>query len=62
MLNPFEDNHKRLEQLIRRMISALERGREGEAEFVEVHPAVRDFSRQIFKREWNRVRDRIQPV
>jgi len=61
MLNPLEDDHKRLEQLIRKMISALERGREGEAEFVEVHPAVKDLSRQIFKREWNRVRDRIQP-
>ena len=60
MLNPLEDDHRRLEELIRKMISALERGREGEAEFVEVHPAVKDLSRQIFKREWNRVRDRIQ--
>ena len=62
MLNPLEDDHKRLEQLIRQMVSALEREREGEANFVEVHPTVKDLSRQIFKREWNRVRDRIQPT
>lgn len=62
MLNPLEDDHKQLEQLIRQMVSALERGREGETELVRVHPAVMDLSRQIFKGEWNRVRDRIQPA
>ena len=62
MLNPLEEDHKRLEQLIRLMISGLERGREGAAEFPNLHPAVMDLSRQIFKREWNRVRDRIQPA
>jgi len=62
MLNPLEEDHKRFEQLIRLMISALERGREGEAEFPNLHRAVMDLSRQIFKREWNRVRDSIQPA
>jgi hypothetical protein len=62
MLNLLEDDHKRLEELIRQMVSALERGREGEADFTNVHRAVMDLSRQIFKREWNRVRDRIQPA
>lgn len=62
MLNPMEDDHKQLEELIRQMISALERGREGEMEFAKIYPEVKDLSRQIFKREWNRVRDRIQPA
>ena len=59
MLNPLEDHHKQLEQLIRQMVSALERGRESEGEFVKAHPAVMNFSRQILKREWNRVKERI---
>jgi hypothetical protein len=42
------------------MVSALERGREGEMDFAKNYPEVKDLSRQIFKREWNRVRDRIQ--
>lgn len=62
MLNPLEDDHKRLEELIGKMISGLERGRDAEADFPDVHLAVMDLSRQIFKREWNRVRDRIQPA
>ena len=60
MLNPFEDDHKELEKLVRRMISALERGREGEVDLPDLHQAVMDLSRQIFKREWNRVRDNIE--
>ena len=59
MLNPNEDDHRRLEELIRNLIMSLESGREGEDGFVKAHPAVTDLSRQIFKREWNRVRDEI---
>lgn len=62
MLNPLEDDHKQLEKLIRQMVSALERGREGEPDFAKIHPDIKDLSRQIFKREWNCVRDRIQPA
>ncbi|MBI3021317.1 MAG: hypothetical protein HYY59_04895 [Candidatus Omnitrophica bacterium] len=60
ILNPLEEDHSRLEQLIRKMVSAIARGREGDEEFVQVHPAVVDLSRQVLKREWNRIRDRIQ--
>ena len=60
MLNPLEDDHAQLEELIRKMVSALERGREGETDFPNVHTKVMDLSRQIFKREWNRVKDKIQ--
>lgn len=60
MLNPTEDDHKQLEQLIRQLISALERGRESEAGFPDVHRAVVVLSRQIIKREWNVVKERIE--
>jgi hypothetical protein len=60
MLNPLEGDHKELEQLIRQLISALSAGREAEAKFPDLHRAVMDVSRQIFKREWNRVRDNIE--
>ena len=60
MLNPMEDDHKRLEQLIRQLISALERGREAEKGFPDLHQAVVTLSRQIFKREWNVVKERIE--
>ncbi|MGH7172474.1 MAG: hypothetical protein ACRELG_19520 [Gemmataceae bacterium] len=59
MLNPLEADHLRLEELIRKMISSLERGREGEEDFWKAHRSVMDLSRQVFKREWNRVRDEI---
>jgi hypothetical protein len=62
MLNATEEDHKRLEELIRKMISSLEHGREGEADFPNVHRTVMDLSRQILKSEWNRIRDKIQPV
>jgi hypothetical protein len=60
MLNPIEDDHKQLEQLIRKLISALERGREAEEGFPDLHQAVVTLSRQIFKREWNVVKERIE--
>jgi hypothetical protein len=40
MLNPIEDDHKQLEQLIRKLISALERGREAQEGFPDLHQAV----------------------
>lgn len=62
MLNPIEDDHKQLEQLIRKLISTLERGREAEQGFPDLHQAVVTLSRQIFKREWNVVKERIEPA
>jgi hypothetical protein len=60
MLNPNEDDHKRLEQLIRKMISSLERGKEGDDDFCRSHTDVVALSREILKREWNRVKEKIQ--
>jgi hypothetical protein len=62
MLNPRETDHKQLEELVRKMISALGRGKEGDQDFTEAHPLVINLSRQILKREWDRVEDKIQPT
>jgi len=63
MLNAKEEDHKQLEQLIRRMVVALEVGRkEGQQEFVAAHPAVIDLARQVLKREWNRIKEHIEDV
>jgi len=62
MSNPREADHKQLEELVRKMISALGRGKEGDQDFTEAHPLVINLSRQILKREWDRVEDKIQPT
>lgn len=63
MLNPKEEDHKKLEQLIRQMIASIERGKEGgNNDFIATHPAVMEMSRQVFKREWNRVKAHIELV
>ena len=60
MLNPRESDHKRFEELSRQMISALMSGKKGDQDFADAHPAVMDLSRQILKREWDRVKDKIE--
>ena len=59
MLNAKEDDHIQLEKLIRQMVSALESGKDGDASFIAAHPKVIELSRQVLKREWNRVKDPI---
>ena len=63
MLNPKEDDHQRLEKLIRQMIGML--GDEASAirdkEFPNCHKAVIKLSREVLKREWDRIKDRIAP-
>lgn len=59
MLNAKEDDHIQLEKLIREMVSALSRGKDGDASFIASHPKVIELSRQVLKREWNRVKDPI---
>jgi hypothetical protein len=59
MLNPKEDDHKRLEALISQMISALEYKTGPRNEFQEIHPQVIALSRAILKREWDVVKDPI---
>ncbi|TAN39402.1 MAG: hypothetical protein EPN25_11715 [Nitrospirae bacterium] len=59
MLNFKEDDHKKLHDLIRQMLSSLDKGKEGEKIFIETHPAVLALSRSILKREWDRVKEDI---
>jgi hypothetical protein len=58
-LNLLEDDHKKLHDLIRLMLFALERGREGKNDFTIFHPQVLALSREVLKREWNRVKGPI---
>ena len=60
MLNPTEDDHMELERLIRKMISSLDKGREGSKDFRESHTEVMAVSRRILKREWNVVKETIE--
>src|ERR1019366_5371455 len=66
MLNPKEDDHRKLEQLIRTMIVALDKREEVsldedeedtkfERDFVNAHSMVMKLSRELLKREWDRV-------
>ena len=64
MLNPREEDHQQLEQLIAQMISYLQSGtrREQAAEFPACHEELIALSRDVLKREWDRVKEKIQPL
>ena len=58
ILNPNEDDHRRLEELMRRMLIALlEKAKFDEFQGLLVE--VVTLSRKIFKREWDRVKEPI---
>jgi len=59
MLKAKEDDHIQLEKLIREMVSSLERGKQADATFVEVHQKIITLSRQVLKREWDVVKEPI---
>lgn len=59
MLNAKESDHKQLEELIRVMISSLGQGRGKDQEFVDAHQKLVVLSRQVFKREWDVVKEPI---
>jgi uncharacterized protein YneF (UPF0154 family) len=59
MLNFKEEDHRSLHDLIRGMLNALDKGKEGENAFVAIHPQVMTLTRDILKREWNRVKEEI---
>ena len=61
MLNPNEEDHQKLEWMIRAMLEALRRGDEqGRQKFIETHQEVTKLTREVLKREWNRVKDKIE--
>ena len=61
MLNAKEDDHQHLEKLIRRMVAAIQHEKGQKDEFPELHTEVIALSRSILKREWDRVKEPIQP-
>ena len=58
MLNPNEDDHQRLEILMRRMVSEIGKGISND--FPDCYSEVIDLSRTMLKREWNCVKEPIQ--
>jgi len=60
MLNAKEDDHQRLETLIRKMIWAIQYEKGKKDEFPDLHTEVVGLSRAILKREWDRVKEPIQ--
>lgn len=59
MLNFKEDDHKKLHDLISKMLASIEREKGGDNIFIATHPEVLALSRDILKREWNRVKEDI---
>jgi hypothetical protein len=60
MLNAKEDDHRNIEILMREMLKAIESGRKGDTDFQVSHPALMKLSREVLKREWDRVKDPIK--
>jgi hypothetical protein len=56
MLNPREQEHEALAATMRQLVSALERGKVADGEFVEAHKKTTELGRVILKTEWNRVK------
>lgn len=57
MLNPKEENHQRLEERIRNMIASIEQHPDFANEFPDLHDELVSLSRQVLKREWDRVKE-----
>ena len=57
MLNPNEEDHQRLEVLMRRMVSEINYEKGKKDEFPGLHTEVIGLSRKILKREWDRVKN-----
>jgi hypothetical protein len=62
MLNAKEEDHRRLESLMRTMVGALGQGKDGDNEFIDSHKAIMPLSRQILKREWDRIKEPLYQV
>jgi hypothetical protein len=60
MLNPKEGAHNQLLQAIRCMLEALDRGKDHDRKsFVSASMDVTKLAQEIFKEEWNRVKEEI---
>ena len=65
MLNPNEKDHKDLETLMRGMVDKVLSEKRGQSEFEDLRTKMIALSREILKREWDRVKepytDRLHP-
>ena len=57
MINPNEPEHQALVQVIRNMISALEKCKDGDEEFIASYEQLLRDGRAILKKEWNVVKE-----
>jgi hypothetical protein len=58
MLNPKEEDHRTLEELIKKMVGSLgrDKGSESDRDFIAAYEAEIALSRKVLKREWDRVK------
>ena len=59
MLNPSEDDHIRLQKLVRKLVGGINPSPKSDDEFIKTHQELTELSRTILKREWDRVKDPI---
>ncbi len=57
MINPNEPDHQALVQVVRNMIGGLEKGKDGDAQFVSSYEQLLKDGRAVLKKEWNVVKD-----
>ncbi len=57
MLNPYEDDHERLLGVVRNLVGMLGEASRDDDAFAEAHQELVRLSKEILKREWNRVKE-----
>ncbi|MEB1528148.1 hypothetical protein [Xanthomonas sp. WHRI 7945] len=62
MLNPKEEDHQHLEERIRNMIASIEQHPKFANDFPDPHDEIVSLSRQVLKREWDRVKEPLALV
>ena len=62
MLNPKEEDHQRLEERIGNMIASIEQHPKFVNDFPDLHDEILSLSRQVLKREWNRVKEPLSLI
>ena len=56
MINPNETEHQDIVKVIRNMVGALEKGKEGDSEFIYSYEKLLKDGRAVLKKEWNVVK------
>lgn len=56
MINPNEPEHQALVKIVRTMVGALEKGKDGDKEFISSYEQLLKDGRAVLKREWEVVK------